>query len=1050
MSEEILKALTQLFAIISKQDTGVSDAERNFVISFYQQDLDRETMTEYLSLYDKYAEYGVEDEAEGDVKTERKKRATRVNEAVRVLSLCRKINKTLTQKQKVIVLFKLLEMLASDRNFTAQRMEIIETIASVFNIAKAEYKLIEAFATKDSSALLDSEDILLFDDEAPAPDKKVKYIDSGKLDGEIIFIRVKSVELYFTKYTGTDDIYLNGQLVRRGTIVLFSHGSIIKTPKGAPLYYSDLVTRFATDEQGQRISFNIDDISFQFPNGAMGLRHVSLSEGPGKLIGIMGGSGAGKTTLLNVLAGLEKPSAGKVLINGFDIHDKEQKKRVEGVIGYVAQDDLLVEELTVFQNLFFNAKLCFRDLDDAALTERVHKVLASLGLDRIMHLRVGNVLNKKISGGQRKRLNIALELIREPAILFLDEPTSGLSSRDSENVIDLLKELSLKGKLIFTVIHQPSSDIYKMFDKMFILDTGGYPIYYGNPVEAITYFKRQTRQVGSDRGQCGTCGNVNVEQLFNIIEARVVDEYGEFTGKRKVTPEEWSGMYGQEFRLERIEDVREEPPKTLKIPAKPKQTLIFTMRDALAKLSDRQYLAINLLEAPILALLMALVIRYKDTVGKGEYLFRHNDNVPAYILICIIIALFMGLTVSAEEIIRDRKILKRESFLNLSRSSYLHSKLIILFSLSAIQTFSFVLIGNLILGVYGQFFAYWLILFSVSCFANVLGLNISASFNNAVTVYILIPLLLIPQMILSGGIFNFDKLNNAIAQKGKAPLIADLWASRWAYEALCVSQFKDNPYMKLAYRYDQPNSAARYKSAYWVPELEKAVVACQENLQPAQLFNEEKSPARKKAMTDSANAVFAQNLALLRAEVGREPRVKNPAIAGLLAKLDQASFDSVAAGQLNAYLASVREYYEGVAGRTQDAKDSAIYAYEHPNPKVEAAQRSVTKLLNDYHNEDLEEFVTNSNVLEKISADGDRLVQHTDPIFAYPSHISNVVDYRAHFFAPYKHFLGWFWDTYYFNMAVIWFMSLVLYVTLYFDLLQKLLRLGQKVKFSKK
>ena len=90
---------------------------------------------------------------------------------------------------------------------------------------------------------------------------------------------------------------------------------------------------------------------------------------------------------------------------------------------------------------------------------------------------------------KEKRLNIALELIREPDVLFVDEPTSGLSSRDSENVMDLLKELTLKGKLIFVVIHQPSSDIYKMFDKMIILDTGGYQIYYGNPVEAVIYFK---------------------------------------------------------------------------------------------------------------------------------------------------------------------------------------------------------------------------------------------------------------------------------------------------------------------------------------------------------------------------------------------------------------------------------------------------------------------------------------------------------------------------------------------------------------------------------
>ena len=164
-------------------------------------------------------------------------------------------------------------------------------------------------------------------------------------------------------------------------------------------------------------------------------------------------------------------------------------------------------------------------------------------------------MDKTISGGQRKRLNIALELIREPAILYLDEPTSELSSRDSENVIDLLKELSLKGKLIFVVIHQPSSDIYKMFDKMIIMDTGGYPAYNGHPVEAVTYFKKSTHQVDSNRGQCETCGNVNPEQIFNIIEAKVVDEYGQPTAKRKITPPQWYELYSERFKINKVADL---------------------------------------------------------------------------------------------------------------------------------------------------------------------------------------------------------------------------------------------------------------------------------------------------------------------------------------------------------------------------------------------------------------------------------------------------------------------------------------------------------------
>ncbi len=1055
MSEEILKALTQLFAIISKQDGGVTEKEREFIINFYQQDLDSATVTEYVALYDRYAEFGIEESdnksesADGDGEKKKKQRVTRVNDAVKVLSLCRKINKTLTQSQKVIVLFKILEMVAADRNFTSQRMEIIETVATVFNIPKAEYKLIVSFVTEaDSHVLVDSEDILIFDDQPPPEGAKAKFIDSGLLDGEIIFLRVNNVGLYFTKYTGEDEIFLNGKQVRTNNILLFSPGSVFKTPKGAPLYYSDLVSRFNSDTERQNISFNVVDMEYRFPNGAIGLRNINLSESSGKLIGIMGASGAGKTTLLNALAGLEFPSSGKVLINGFDLHDPQQSHHIEGVIGYIAQDDLLIEELSVYQNLYYNAKLCFKDLSEEELNKRVVNVLTNLGLDRIMNLKVGNVLNKKISGGQRKRLNIALELIREPSILFVDEPTSGLSSRDSENVIDLLKELSLKGKLIFVVIHQPSSDIYKMFDKMWLMDTGGFPVFYGNPVEAVTYFKKATKQVGSDKGQCMTCGNVNPEQIFNIIEARVVDEYGEFTNKRKIRPEEWHEMYQREFTLDRLPDIKEEPPKNLKIPSKITQAIIFTTRDVLSKISNKQYMLINLLEAPMLALLMALVIRYKYKLDSDqyEYIFRYNDNIPAYILICIVIALFMGLTVSAEEIIRDRKIKKREYFLNLSKGSYLSSKVFILFVLSAIQTITFVIIGNVILDVRDMNMAYWLVLFSVSCFANVLGLNISSAFDSAVTVYILIPLLLIPQMILSGAIFSFDKLNNSISEHGKVPIVADFWASRWAYEALMVHQFKNNPYESLLFDWEMYESQANFKASYWFPEMEKKLIG----------LSEMAAKMKESGKSDSLMIIVENDLALIRTELLLETQnrpVENVQIDEKVLEtyknfltefkpenvVEGAKFTEQRAEDIKKVLDLIKAYYIEINNASREGRDIVLNEYE---------PESLSKLQNKHSNDFMKDWVRNTNEKIKIVIQEGRLIQKTDPVF-FVSRPNHTLDYRSHFFAPEKHFLGTYFPTYLFNVLVIWLMTVVLYFTLYTELLRKLIEFMGKIKFGK-
>ena len=918
--------------------------------------------------------------------------------------------------------------MASDRNFSERRREIINTVADVFKFEKEEYELILNFVLEESSTQLNNETTLVLSNNTPQENNASKHVHTD-IDGEIIFIHIKSVEMYFMKYLGSDEINLNGFTMKSGHAYLFSQGSTIKTPLGSALYYSDLIRHFRSDYTTNNISFNANHLFFKFPNGELGLRDINISEGPGKLIGIMGASGAGKTTLLNALAGIEKPSGGEILINGVNIHTESDK--INGVIGYIAQDDLLIEELTVYENLYYNAKLCFDNLNHEDLHKKVIEVLENLGLEQRKDLKVGSVLDKTISGGQRKRLNIALELIREPAVMFVDEPTSGLSSRDSENVIDLLKELTLKGKLIFVVIHQPSSDIYKMFDKMYILDTGGYPIFYDNPIEAVTYFKRASKQVDSQKGQCPTCGNVNPEQIFNIIESNVVDEYGQFTNKRKVKPQQWNELFKENFALKKIQDIDETPPRSLNIPSKLKQIFIFSKRDLLSKLSNRQYLLINFLEAPFLALILAFLIKYLNTNDGQDYLFRFNDNVPAFIMMSIVVALFMGLSVSAEEIIKDRKILKRESFLNLSWNSYLLSKLFIMFTLSALQTLSFVLIGQFILEIKGMTMSYWIVLFSVSCFANVLGLNASSTFKSAINVYILIPILLIPQMILSGLLFSFDKLNNSISTKGKTPIVADMMASRWAFEAIAVDQFINNKYEKPLYRHEMEEKQADFKVSYQIKKLEEKIRYVNDNL---------------KNDNDSVQTQVKYALTILRNELTKESL--SVPIKGFNIETDLSidQYTKETGQKINQYLKKIKDINLERFNQSENRKSHEIKLRE------ERTDYNLNEYKNIYHNESLSELVRNINTENRILEHQGRLLQQIDPIYHIPLLPDHALDYRTHFYAPKKHFLSNLFDTYNFNVAVIWLMVVVLYVTLYFESFRKMFRyLGRlsAVKSSK-
>jgi len=1005
MSEPLLKAILRLFAIVAKEDK-VTHQEREQIKIFLKDHLSRSAVESYVAMFDEYA---------ATLPTH----VTELQEELqRIDKLCVEINHELTQKQKVVILLELLSIVQADDQITSREEELVNAIGANFKISPQEIEAIRVFVLGKKSEQLDHNHILVIDAAPGGTLQKAHHLQRSALDGFIAIVYIEQVEIYFIKYLGRTDVYLNGVPVKSGKINVLAVGSMLRWEKDEPVYYGDLLNRFKKFGDFPRLSFEGKGISFKFRNGRLGLRDVALAEESGNLIALMGASGAGKSTLLHVLNGSEKPSQGQVLINGIDIHNNP--KAIEGVIGFVPQDDLLIEDLTVYENLYYAAKLCFSNKSEEEINKLVLKVLEDLGLEETKDLKVGSPLHKTISGGQRKRLNIGLELLREPAVLFCDEPTSGLSSRDSENIIDLLKELSLKGKLVFAVIHQPSSDIFKMFDKLLILDSGGYQIYYGNPVDAVVYFKRSINLVNSEEGECHECGNVNPEQIFNIIETKVINEYGHFTNERKITAEQWNAIYKQNYKAFAVETSKEVPHSTLRIPTRLKQAHLFSLRDIQAKIHNRQYMIINLLEAPVLAFILAFIVRYYnvDDSAITGYVFGKNLNIPAYLFMSVIVALFMGLTVSAEEIIRDRKILKREAFLHLSRSSYIFSKISILFILSAIQTFTFVLVGNYILEIKGMLFHHWFILFTASCFANLLGLNISSGFNSAVTIYILIPLLLIPQLILSGVVVKFDKLNPAIGNTATVPMVGDLMASRWAFEAAMVSQFRDNSFEREFYAYDKAMHSADYKKVYFVPEVESRLQFTLNNYQSTD------PKIREKVIS---------NLALIKKEISREAKETGKPLERI-DDLTLAKFDSTVYNVVSNYLDNLKHYYVNRYNVADQKREKKILSMTN-TPEREAA---FSLYRETYHNDAITELVKNISETHRIIEQDGKLIQKIYPIYKDPDP-DHAIDFNAQFYMPRKHFLNQNIDTFYFNTAVIWSMSLTLALMLYFDILRRVI-----------
>ena len=1022
MTESIINALVHLFAIIesAKEDTGVVDSGELVIRPYLQKNLNNDSLTaEYIKLFYDYLNFYKGQPTAKD------------NEGVsidstsilQIAKICNQLNKELLRSERLIVFMQLMELIRADEKVTAKEEEFAALVALNFNLNQEDVVNLKNFILKPDEKEINKERILIIDNKQTEWPEEMAWIIRKKkntnqerhlfvpnLFGRIMVLHLSSVETFVFRYDGPLNLFLEGIKVNPAKSYILNPGSIIKGPNISSIYESEITKQFIQDQTSTRVVLAGDKVEFKFRNSSNGLKPFSFSEDSGRLIGIMGGSGTGKTTLMNILNGKLRLNGGRLHINGFSL----EQASTEGVIGYVPQDDLLFEELTVYENLYFNAKTCFSDFTEDLIDTAIHKILEDLDLEDIKNLKVGNPLNKTISGGQRKRLNIALELMREPSVLFVDEPTSGLSSMDSEKMMLLLKDLTRKGKLVVAIIHQPSSGIFKLFDRLWILDKGGYPIYNGNPIDAVVYFKTMNTQVNAAESECPRCGNVIPEQILQIIEAREIDERGRSTKKRRVSPSVWYSKYKDNIvpKLVRLKYDSVLPPTNFRIPDSWNQFKIFSHRNFLSKISNRQYVLINLFEAPMLAFILGYFSKYSP---EKVYAFSENINLPVYLFMSIVVSLFMGLTVSAQEIYKDRQILERESFLNLSRLSYINSKVVYLFILSGVQTLSFVLIGNYILEIHGMTMYYWAVLFTVSCFANLIGLNISSALNSVINIYILIPFILVPQLLLGGAMIKFDELHHSLNNQKNVPIVGDLMASRWAYEALAVAQFRYNDYDKHFFEVNKEISKNSVYRSFMVPEL---------------------STINAEIVRDSADrSDKKRSFLILRNEIEDLSELHGLRSFPYLEQITPEYYNTSIAEKLDDYLTYARDYFADQYLSAQQARDRL---YEELVDEL--GKEGFVELEKKYHNEFLTDLLMNRAHLDMVYRGDDQLIQKKDPVFMRP--YSNIG--RAHFYAPFKILAGREMSTFCFNISFIWFMTIVLYLALLDNTLKKLIKFSER------
>ncbi len=999
MNEITLNALINLFALFSYANRIDRKTGSAVFTEYIELHLGISASEDYLNLYETLLD--LHESNVTDVSAE-----TCGNQ---VEDICNKLKDRIPRSEQVMLFLRFMELSRSGI-ISSGGQELFQRVAEVFGIGEDIYGNYQEFISAEAGHLPASADFLILS-EKPVEGMQARHLAIPGMEGFIVIFRMPETTNILFKYYGTDKIELEENPIQPGRFYTLKEGGIIRGQKLAPVYYSDIAAAYFDTQQTPVFSFAAEALSYTFPGGNPGLHPFSFHENSGQMIAIMGGSGVGKSTLLNILNGTLPPTKGAVYLNGRDV--RTLAREIEGLCGYVPQDDLLFEELSISDNLRFNARLCSRELKKDALEQIVSTTLQELDLYEQRDLKVGSPLNKLISGGQRKRLNIALELIREPAILFVDEPTSGLSSTDSEKVMLLLKHQARKGKLVIVNIHQPSSAIYKLFDKLWLLDKGGRCIYAGNPLDAVKYFKEIVHHVNPDKYGCRYCGNVSPEKIFDIVEAKKIDSSGSFSAERRISPDEWYQLYRQKtapLPLPGDSMHSEIPEPKYRKPGIWKQFLVYSARNLKTKLSDRLYLLIALMQAPMLAVIVSWFTRYSK---EGHYLLLENKNLISYIFMSVVVILLTGLTISAEEIIRDRKILQRERFLNLSRSSYLHSKILYLAVLSAIQALAYVVAGNMIAGIEGLNVQWWLVLFAVAVFANLSGLNISSAFDSVVTIYITIPLILIPQILLCGIIVPFSDLQNKRSPRDAVPLVGDLMVSRWAFEALAVEQYTGNQFNRHFFETEKKMYNAQYRAAILLPEL------ISRNEHAAGMM-------RTGIPADSLKSQF-----LLLQHMIRKLDMERGTIAfSATERIGTATFSPTLSDSLNTHLQRLKSVYEAITEQERSQKDRYVRKISRQH-----GQDYLFRLKQNHHNEALEHLVLNNETGDFYRETPAALVQTVAPIYKAPDFRNG----RAHFLASEKRLGNISFSTFRFNLGVIWLMSLVLYVCLQFDLFRKIL-----------
>ena len=540
---------------------------------------------------------------------------------------------------------------------------------------------------------------------------------------------VKERGRYYINDTGsTNGVIVNNvplagrQLLHEKDVIVITNSKLIFTSQS--IFYCCYKSGISVDAANVVITRGRGKKTFVTGN------NVSLNIKPGELVAIIGGSGAGKSTILNCLCGYLPPAKGNVYINGINLYQNFDS--LKKLIGYVPQSDIVYDNLTLYDMLSYTAKLRLpRDISEAEQEEAIER---SIRLVELTDKK--NSFIKSLSGGQKKRASIAVELLSDPNLLFLDEPASGLDPGTERNLMCSLREMADSGKTVILVTH--STLQLKLCDKIIFMGRGGNLCYFGSEENALDFF-----------------GVPDVVDVYNMITEN---------------PLEWREKYDRS--MERPRPGRTDPTAIYTAKGKKRfQLPVLCSRYIKLVVNDRQRLLLLLIQAPVLALLISLVADGKQ--------YEQYEMTKSLLFALSCSAFWVGMLNAIQEICKERSIMKREYMTGLSLNAYILSKLAVLGMMCLIQSAFIVGVYALTVGLPEEGVAIspileiYLTTALTAVASTAMGLFVSSLFTNADRAMTVAPLLLMPQILFSGQLFKLS---------GATDLISWFAVCRWSME----------------------------------------------------------------------------------------------------------------------------------------------------------------------------------------------------------------------------------------------------------------------------